>query len=597
MSISLIAAAAGVVLALAGTIALVIRCVRMPRTDLIAWTCAMFGLAVALGAQADGFALGFGPVNFRVVQLGAQVIAPLGLALGLAEVAARTLPMRFAIRLGVSALGIVSLVILATDPLGTAAFSKAFPAASVYYQPIPNSLLMYVLAPFTALVALIAICTTAARSRRDPAWRATLPAVAAAGVAALALAATGLAALASSKLHTRLSMASAFPLICVLAVALTWLAVSQVRRIRLDVVHQGGAYDDDEGDTGSWRPRRSWSGGDETGDYDPLTDAGGRGRYAAAGDHRQYPAEQGFGSYIDEAGYQQSGRREHAADADYEQPGYRQLGGEGSYGDDGDHGSDVGYAAAGGPAATPVGGAYDDAALVGGAPVRGLPGGALPGDPVPGGALPEGALPGGAPAGGLPAGPAPGLVPGGAAIADPPGDGLHAGTAPAGAAQRDQPGMLSGPSGMLPPQPGWPGQPGMPEADDHEGWSRLFGQIAIYTLLEDRVDAFDGLTEEVVELVQTGEPDTLVYIVHAVPSAPMQRILYEVYRDREAYEQHRRQPYIAKFEADRRPYVLATNVIELGLQHAKVMPIPAIPDLLSRGSGGGPPGGPGLAGR
>jgi quinol monooxygenase YgiN len=605
MSISLLTAAAGVVLALAGTIALVTRCVRMPRTDLIAWTCAMFGLAVALGAQADGFALGFGPVNFRVVQLGAQVVAPLALALGLAEVAARSLPMRFAIRLAVSALGIVSLVILATDPLGTAAFSKAFPTASVHYQPIPNSLLMYVLAPFTALVALIAICTTAARSRRDPAWRATLPAVAAAGVAALALAATGLAALASSKLHTRFSLAAAFPLLCVLAVVLTWLAVSQVRRIRLDVVHQSGAYDDDEGDTGSWRPRRSWSSGDETGDYDPLTDADGRGRYAAVGDHRQYPEEQGFGSYIDEAGYQQSGRRERAADADYEQPDYRQAGGEGSYGDDGDYGPDVGHAAAGGLAARPAGGRYDDAALAGGAAARDLPGGELPGDPVPGSALPEGARPEGALPGGAPAGPAAGLVPGAAAAADPLADGLHAGTAPAGtapagggydgAAQRGQPGMLSGPSEVLPPQPGWPGQAGMPAADDHEAWSRLFGQIAIYTLLEDRVDAFDGLTEEVVELVRTREPDTLVYIVHAVPSAPMQRILYEVYRDREAYEQHRRQPYIAKFEADRRPYVLATNVIELGLQHAKVMPIPAIPDLLSRGHGGGPPAGPGPA--
>ena len=67
----------------------------------------------------------------------------------------------------------------------------------------------------------------------------------------------------------------------------------------------------------------------------------------------------------------------------------------------------------------------------------------------------------------------------------------------------------------------------------------LFGQIAIYTLLEDRVHEFDQLTERVVEEVRGREPDTLVFIVHAVPSAPMQRILYEVYRDRAAYEWHR----------------------------------------------------------
>jgi len=143
------------------------------------------------------------------------------------------------------------------------------------------------------------------------------------------------------------------------------------------------------------------------------------------------------------------------------------------------------------------------------------------------------------------------------------------------------------PPGLLPGgQEVVPGQPGLPPADDHEAWSRLFGQIAIYTLLEDRVDAFDDLTADVVALVSIREPDTLVYIVHAVPSAPMQRILYEVYRDREAYEEHRRQPYIAKFELDRRPYVLATNVIELGLQRAKVSPGPSVADLLS-----GPPGG------
>ena len=94
MSISLLAAAAGLVVALAGTIALAVRCARMPRADLIAWTCAMFGLAVALAAQVDGFAAGFGQTTFRAVQLGAQVIATLGLSLGLAEVAARSLPMR-----------------------------------------------------------------------------------------------------------------------------------------------------------------------------------------------------------------------------------------------------------------------------------------------------------------------------------------------------------------------------------------------------------------------------------------------------------------------------------------------------------------------
>ena len=118
-------------------------------------------------------------------------------------------------------------------------------------------------------------------------------------------------------------------------------------------------------------------------------------------------------------------------------------------------------------------------------------------------------------------------------------------------------------------------------ADDHEAGAQVFGQLAIYTLLEDRVEDFDQLTRQVVGQVREHEPDTLVYIVHSVPSAPMQRILYEVYRDRAAYEAHKRQPYVLGFETDRRPYVLATNIIELGPQQAKVSPLPSVADLLS----------------
>ena len=76
----------------------------------------------------------------------------------------------------------------------------------------------------------------------------------------------------------------------------------------------------------------------------------------------------------------------------------------------------------------------------------------------------------------------------------------------------------------------------------------------------------------VTEQVRAGEPGTLVFIVHAVPSAPQQRILYEVYRDRDAYQAHQQQPYLMRFEQDRREHVLATNVIELSLQPAQGVP-------------------------
>ena len=84
---------------------------------------------------------------------------------------------------------------------------------------------------------------------------------------------------------------------------------------------------------------------------------------------------------------------------------------------------------------------------------------------------------------------------------------------------------------------------------------------------------FDRIAEQAAEQVRANEPDTLVYVIHTVPKAPMQRIFYEVYRDREAFERHEQQPYITRFVTARRPYVLATNVIELRLKYAKVSPL------------------------
>ena len=102
-----------------------------------------------------------------------------------------------------------------------------------------------------------------------------------------------------------------------------------------------------------------------------------------------------------------------------------------------------------------------------------------------------------------------------------------------------------------------------------------YGRILIFTLLEDRAADFDRLAEETAEQVRTGEPDTLVYVIHLVPNAPLQRIFYEIYRDRAAFDSHESQPYMQRFVTERRAYVLATNMIELRLKYAKVAPLPS----------------------
>jgi len=106
---------------------------------------------------------------------------------------------------------------------------------------------------------------------------------------------------------------------------------------------------------------------------------------------------------------------------------------------------------------------------------------------------------------------------------------------------------------------------------------RPYGRILIFTLLEDRVAEFDRLAAQLADEVRIREPDTLVHVIHLVPDAPMQRIFYEVYRDRAAFDSHENQPYAMRFAADRRSCVLVTNVIELRLKYAKVAPLPGPP--------------------
>ncbi|WP_049559451.1 putative quinol monooxygenase [Nonomuraea sp. SBT364] len=102
----------------------------------------------------------------------------------------------------------------------------------------------------------------------------------------------------------------------------------------------------------------------------------------------------------------------------------------------------------------------------------------------------------------------------------------------------------------------------------------IYGMLTVFTLMDGSGAAFDRLAEQTVEAVRRGEPDTLVYACHAVKSAPLQRIVYELYRDEVAYRDHQRQPHVERFISDRQSMVLATNIIELNVQAAKVVPLP-----------------------
>ncbi|ASU82163.1 hypothetical protein CDO52_04620 [Nocardiopsis gilva YIM 90087] len=120
---------------------------------------------------------------------------------------------------------------------------------------------------------------------------------------------------------------------------------------------------------------------------------------------------------------------------------------------------------------------------------------------------------------------------------------------------------------------------GFDDADDYDEYddepaasarqpSRLRGIITIYTLAEGHADAFDDCADEVVDEVARREPDTLLFAAHTVPSAPQQRIVYAIYRDQLAIEEHDQQPHVMEFQRRSSSHVVATNVIELALSGA-----------------------------
>jgi quinol monooxygenase YgiN len=530
MHISLAVAGIGAIVAAIGGGVLLARCFREPRSDLVAFSVALLGLLVSLGSQAIGYLAGFDGTMFRAMELGGQVIAPLALILALSEIAARSTAVRFLARLYIPTLGLIAIVVLALDQLAQTTFTKAWPDPSVFYQTPPNYVLEFAVGPFTAFVALIAIGVVMNRGGQ-PAWNAVLPAQLLGGAAALLLAYPALAELAAYKEKIHLPVASVFAVLGAAAAALTWLA--GMRAARVPQASRGPQDEDD------WR--------------DDADDRRDFGRYEPAAEGGVY---RGGGLYRPESP-DRSGRRY----------GYEADDADRAWGEDG------------------PGRAYDRRGEM---PRSGSPdwndgqgrdewgapefstgdfetGDFAPGDYAAGSrdyAIDDGDLPAG-----------------GWQSRQRSDDRLE----PYGQLYRDDLGsrVAGGAVDDLDSYGRRDNHVGADPAADDSRRAELFGQIAIFTLLEDRVEEFDRLTQRVVEQVRSRESDTLVFIVHAVPSAPMQRILYEVYRDRAAYQRHSQQPHVQQFEADKRPYVLATNVIELGLQQATVSPFPSVSELFS----------------
>ncbi|WP_309056210.1 antibiotic biosynthesis monooxygenase [Streptomyces sp.] len=88
-----------------------------------------------------------------------------------------------------------------------------------------------------------------------------------------------------------------------------------------------------------------------------------------------------------------------------------------------------------------------------------------------------------------------------------------------------------------------------------------FGLVVRFHLRDaEAATAFDALVEETLKGIQAHEPGTLAYVVHAVEDEPNTRLFYELYADREAFEQHEQQPHTRHFLAERQKYVTDFDV-------------------------------------
>jgi len=96
-----------------------------------------------------------------------------------------------------------------------------------------------------------------------------------------------------------------------------------------------------------------------------------------------------------------------------------------------------------------------------------------------------------------------------------------------------------------------------------------FGLVVRFVLADGAAEEFDSLVARTVARIREEEPGTLVYACHTVDGCPRERIFYELYRDRSAFDEHERQPHVRHFLAERERYLEELSVDRLDLIDAK----------------------------
>lgn len=98
----------------------------------------------------------------------------------------------------------------------------------------------------------------------------------------------------------------------------------------------------------------------------------------------------------------------------------------------------------------------------------------------------------------------------------------------------------------------------------------MFGLMVRFTCKDVAAAAeFDALVARTGERIRAEEPGTLIYTVHRVDGRPLERIFYELYRDKGAFDVHESQGYVRSFLAEREQYLSAVAVDRLDFMSGK----------------------------
>jgi quinol monooxygenase YgiN len=96
-----------------------------------------------------------------------------------------------------------------------------------------------------------------------------------------------------------------------------------------------------------------------------------------------------------------------------------------------------------------------------------------------------------------------------------------------------------------------------------------FALVVRFTVRPGMEAQFDQLVGETAAGIRASEPGTLVYACHRVEGEPQQRIFYELYRDRAAFDTHEQAPHTRRFLAEREPLLESKAVDFLALADGK----------------------------